>query len=278
MEFKAYQAINLGKPLSFLDQRLFKNNKHVKISRSRSGFRVYYKPSGAKSSFLIQDMIQDVKGDIAYDSKGNIEWKKSVFYSISQYSLAGKNSERRLYWRAVDLASIDGSKIYKLAVGSGSSRELLQKSVFSGNDIITGSFQRDTLVGGDGNDKITGRRGGDRLTGNGGSDIFIYDEYRDSVAYMSKGKLVPRAKNIDTITDFDGKSGDKINLRKINAVASTDSLTFIGTAQFSGAAGEVRFDQSVGALQVDIGDKKAFMYISLSGYKGEAFDASYLIL
>lgn len=50
----------------------------------------------------------------------------------------------------------------------------------------------------------------------------------------------------DTIFDFSGTAGDRIDLQSIDAKSSTaadDAFTFIGTAKFSKVAGQLRYEK-----------------------------------
>jgi len=88
----------------------------------------------------------------------------------------------------------------------------------------------DVLIGGGGNDLIHGGLGADTMTGGGGNDTFRYQAVEDST---------PTAR--DGIQDF--ASGDKIDLSRIDAIASSsvnDGFTFIGSNAFSNTAGELR--------------------------------------
>ena len=99
---------------------------------------------------------------------------------------------------------------------------------FDGNDIINGS-------GGD--DVIVGEAGADDLTGGAGKDIFVFNWVSDSTVSAS-GR--------DTIFDFSGASGDRIELRLADAnkfLWDSETFSFIGTAAFSGKAGELRYDK-----------------------------------
>ena len=119
-----------------------------------------------------------------------------------------------------------------------------------GNDLILGEAGDDRLTGGAGDDRIEGGPGGDRLTGGGGADIFAYASLADSQSYPPRSdgrKLLP-----DLITDF-ASGTDRIDLSAIDAVAGTapnDAFSFIGTAAFSGAAGQLRYEVSAGQTHI----------------------------
>ncbi|HYD25559.1 MAG TPA: M10 family metallopeptidase C-terminal domain-containing protein [Croceibacterium sp.] len=111
--------------------------------------------------------------------------------------------------------------------------------VFSGaaDDEIHGGGAADELYGGGGNDVLHGggggtvRDGGDRMTGGEGDDTFLY---------TSIDEASPNA--INYIWDFT-QGDDRIDLSAIDANTATpanDAFSFIGTAAFSGAPGELR--------------------------------------
>ncbi|HEX8126840.1 MAG TPA: Ig-like domain-containing protein [Allosphingosinicella sp.] len=107
----------------------------------------------------------------------------------------------------------------------------------AGNDLIQGSQNADIIVG---------RGNGDTLYGNGGNDVFRYDSISDS----NKAER-------DGIQDFN--AGDVIDLSRIDANVLVDgdqAFNFIGNAQFSGTAGELRFmnDSNGGPIWLVQGD------------------------
>jgi Ca2+-binding RTX toxin-like protein len=118
------------------------------------------------------------------------------------------------------------------------------RSVLSGKDAITGGRYDDWLNGFNSNDTIAGGGGADILTGGNGADRFVFKSLSDS-----------RSSKIDTITDFSRSRGDKIDLSKIDAktgISGNQAFTFIGTADFSGRKGELRY--LVGEFEDDYGD------------------------
>ncbi len=80
----------------------------------------------------------------------------------------------------------------------------------AGNDKLSGGNGRDQLVGGKGFDTLTGGAGGDNLQGGANNDKFVFLKVADSFGSSS---------NRDTIADF--RDGDVINLKSIDAVASS---------------------------------------------------------
>lgn len=140
-----------------------------------------------------------------------------------------------------------------------------------GNDRIDGQGGNDTLVGNDGNDVVEGGDGNDVVEGSGGddtvfggvgddiviggagSDFLFGGAGADSFAFYAGD--APVAGETDRIFDFDRAAGDRIDLNPIDAVAGggDDAFTFIGTAAFTGVAGQLRY-QVVGNAAFVSGD------------------------
>jgi Ca2+-binding RTX toxin-like protein len=131
-----------------------------------------------------------------------------------------------------------------------------------GNDVLCGGDGADTLYGGDGNDLIDGGAGRDRASGGLGADTFVF---RD-------GDLSGRGSTTcDHILDFSKLQGDRLSLVGIDANIKLDgdqAFTFIAGAEFSGAAGELRYGgyQRNTYVQGDVnGDGVADFAIRLDG-------------
>ena len=120
----------------------------------------------------------------------------------------------------------------------------------SSDDQLIGSWSEDYLVGGHGDDQLIGGLESDVLTGGKGSDRFVFQSYQDS----SKGKS-----NRDVITDFKSSHKDKIDLS-----ALSDDLAFIGSDEFTGVEGEVRFSNGLLQLNTDR-DSRANFEVQLIG-------------
>ncbi|APG95370.1 alkaline phosphatase (plasmid) [Sinorhizobium americanum] len=121
----------------------------------------------------------------------------------------------------------------------------------SGNDVISGDAGNDTLYGG---------LGADSLTGGAGADVFVF---------KSPGETTTAAGGRDSIFDFSTAGGDRINLSTIDAnaaVSGNQAFTFLGTAVFTGKAGELRYSRQASDTYIygDInGDKKMDFTIHL---------------
>lgn len=103
----------------------------------------------------------------------------------------------------------------------------------NGVNLLVGGGGADTLYGLMGNDRLIGGAGADQLQGGLGNDVFIYNAVSDSAP-----------SGMDTILDFQPLY-DKIDLSAIDAVPgfADDAFTFLGTAAFTGATGEVRYQK-----------------------------------
>jgi Ca2+-binding RTX toxin-like protein len=126
-----------------------------------------------------------------------------------------------------------------------------------GNDQLLGGLGHDVLDGGLGRDSLNGGNGTDVLTGGTGNDVFIFSALSDSPAGLDR----------DTITDF--SKGDRIDLRGIDAneaIRGNQAFRYIADGDFSGKAGELRFDPNTHLLQGDVnGDGIPEVEILLSG-------------
>jgi Ca2+-binding RTX toxin-like protein len=130
-----------------------------------------------------------------------------------------------------------------------------------GSDSLYGNAGANVLQGWNGNDLLVGRAGKDTLTGGAGSDRFQFTVIGDSVVGV----------NADRITDFSHAQGDRIDLAGIDArftVAGDQAFSFIGTAAFTGVAGQLHYWHDAGRTIVsgDVnGNRTADFNIILTG-------------
>ena len=128
-----------------------------------------------------------------------------------------------------------------------------------GNDRLIGGFGSDVLKGGLGADGLVGGPGQDHLTGGAGADVFVFGA--DAVA---------PGQPTDTIADFRAAEGDKIRLVGIDAVSGgrDDAFTFIGSAGFSGVAGQLHYRSAANGVTIEgdtNGDGVADFSVSILG-------------
>ncbi len=129
-----------------------------------------------------------------------------------------------------------------------------------GADDLYGESGHDTLKGGDGEDYLDGGKGRDKLTGGNGADLLHGGKGRDKFIQTKVEQSTPDAP--DTILDF-AQGKDLIDLQKID-----DLYRFIGQRDFTGRAGQVRYEYDRGNTVVEgdtDGDGTADLAITLTG-------------
>jgi Ca2+-binding RTX toxin-like protein len=131
-----------------------------------------------------------------------------------------------------------------------------------GNDYMVGGAGNDTLTGGVGNDTLIGGAGSDSLNGGTGNDTFDFDLVSDSPA----GPALR-----DSIVGGFSHGFDHIDLATIDAntlAGGNQAFSFIGSAAFSGIAGQLRYTNYSGNVIIDAdvnGDSTADMQILVAG-------------
>jgi Ca2+-binding RTX toxin-like protein len=136
-------------------------------------------------------------------------------------------------------------------LGGNASANLLNGD--GGHDTISGGAGADTLLGGSGNDLLNGEQGADQLVGGTGADRFLFGSVTEAQG--------------DVISDFSAAQQDRIDLRPMDAntmLAGNQAFTWLGGAVFTGAAGQLRFADSL--LMGDVnGDAVADFQVALTG-------------
>ncbi|MFY9260649.1 MAG: LamG-like jellyroll fold domain-containing protein [Gallionella sp.] len=110
------------------------------------------------------------------------------------------------------------SDVLSLAQAQGRYQTMRSALAASSNLTLVGGANADTLVGGVGNDTLTGAGGNDTLTGGAGADRFVF-------------KAVTNG--IDSITDFNSLTGDKLML---SSMLPAGYATTIGNYVFTTVA------------------------------------------
>lgn len=129
-----------------------------------------------------------------------------------------------------------------------------------GGNQIDGAAGNDTIFGNSGNDTLIGGAARDTLVGGAGDDIFLFRDGDFGGATTGTA---------DRIADF--ADGDTIDLSLVDAngtLAGDQAFAFIGTDAFTGAAGQLRFEQIGDSTfaQGDVdGDGTADFMIRLNG-------------
>ncbi|QNN64477.1 hypothetical protein H9L12_09115 [Sphingomonas rhizophila] len=203
--------------------------------------------------------------DYAYENGG--EGYDTVVASINHQLRA--NIEQLVLDGTADLRGY-GNGLDNMIVGNSGANLLYGRD---GSDTINGNSGNDIIYGEVGDDTLFGGSGLDRLYGGSGADTFGFAD--GDFAGMSSGTA-------DRIHDFSQAEGDRISLEQVDANPMLDAdqaFTFVGTAAFSGVAGELRYQQIVGNtyVQGDMdGDGVADFWIRVDGL--HALSASDLLL
>ncbi len=132
----------------------------------------------------------------------------------------------------------------------------------NGDDLLLGGTGNDLLIAGAGKDRLDPGTGKDTMTGGSAADVFVFsnEAVSDAVSKVTA----------DRITDFSHAERDRIDLRGIDAnslITGDQAFTFLGTAAFTGKAGELRIERSGIATYIvgDLtGDGAADSYIRLA--------------
>jgi Ca2+-binding RTX toxin-like protein len=137
------------------------------------------------------------------------------------------------------IENLIGSNFVDNLSGTGSANVL---TGLAGDDTLNGVGGNDTLLGGDGFDKLFGGAGIDTLVGGAGRDVLNGGADADTFRYLSIADTGTSGATRDSIADF-AVGVDKIDLSAIDANTlniPNDAFSFIGSAEFSGTAGELR--------------------------------------
>lgn len=189
----------------------------------------------------------DANGDNVYD----------VVVAASDGSLTDTQQMAVTVGNIVDGVTLTGTNSGNTLTGTVAEDTLRG---LGGNDSLNGGAGADLLEGGAGNDALTGGSGADRLVGGAGADQFVLASIGDS-----------QAGAFDVIADFSRGDRDKIGLSAIDAnvnQAKDQKFAFIGTAEFGGVAGQLRYEQVDGNTFVEgdtNGDGTADFVIQLTG-------------
>jgi Ca2+-binding RTX toxin-like protein len=202
------------------DDELHGDGEHD-ILNGGSGSDLMYGGEGNDTYFV------DCVGDTIVEYAG--EGTEQVCTQLAAYTL-GDYVENLTYIGAGEPAlNFTGSNVGNVIAGLGGPDIL---DGLGGADELRGNGGDDVLHGGDGDDLLIGGAGFDLLCGGAGGDLFRFADGDSGTGYAADG-----------ITDF-VNIVDKVDLRDVDSnglLAGDQAFTFIGTAAFSGAAGELRY-------------------------------------
>ena len=198
-------------------------------------------------------------------------------------------NEDRVYEMSVQVAqgTATFSETFSVITGTNSGTDNINGAYATGDDVIFARGGGDTILAGSGNDtvfgqaaddQIHGETGNDVLTGGGGNDTFYFDTALGVSA------------NVDTITDFNANTGDKIALDQtiftmLTVASPLASANFVANA--GGVAADandyVLYDTGTGNLYYDAdgsgaGAKLLFATLTLSGVSGSVDNTDFTVV
>jgi Ca2+-binding RTX toxin-like protein len=196
--------------------------------------------------------VVDSAGDVVIELAG--EGRDQILTSTSSYALGAALED--LMFNGGGSFTGTGNSLDNVIHGGGADDILIGAA---GHDELVGQSGDDVLLGDDGDDLIMGGGGVDIMAGGAGSDQFRFGGYETGVGAAA-----------DRITDFTSGT-DSIDLSRIDAdfwTVGNQAFSFIGSAAFSGTAGELRhgFDGVDTRIQADLdGDALVDFEIVLAG-------------
>jgi Ca2+-binding RTX toxin-like protein len=193
-------------------------------------------------------------GDSVVELTG--EGTEQVYTTLASYTLSDHVENLTFIGTPNTPLDFTGSNVANIILGQGGGDIL---NGLGGADELRGNAGADALDGGSGDDLLIGGGGADLLTGGTGGDLF-----RFSAGDCGAGAAADRIEDFVNVVD-------KIDLAGIDSnsgLAGDQAFSFIGTAAFSGTAGELRymFDGTDTWLQGDVdGDSVADVEIAFTG-------------
>ncbi|WP_336966207.1 Ig-like domain-containing protein [Sphingobium aquiterrae] len=188
-------------------------------------------------------------GDVVVEQAGLGTGTDTILTILRAYTL-GDNVENLTYSGASSFAGT-GNALDNTIIGGSASDKICG---LAGDDSLFGGGNNDTLYGGDGNDLLNGGYGDDILVGGAGADRLTGGDGADRYVFTAIGDSTTSAS--DHILTFWRAENDKIDLSAIDANIGTtanDSFAYMGSAAFTGAAGQLRY-QTVDGHAVIYGD------------------------
>ena len=180
-----------------------------------------------------------LRGSTGNDRLDGGDGNDRLFGGNGRDRLSGGGADDRLSGGTGNDVLSGGTGNDTLAGGAGTDRLFGD----GGNDILRGGTGDDMLHGGAGRDILNAGAGDDIVIGGRGTDILIGGRGADTFLFRATADSTARAH--DMIADFNRREGDRLDLSAIDADTSSggdQAFTFIAGRDFSGTAGELRFE------------------------------------
>lgn len=142
-------------------------------------------------------------------------------------------------------------------VTTGAGADILRGGL--GADLLRSGSAADMLFGGGGNDVLRGGLGTDLASGGAGADVFVFGTAEEARSGSGRDRILDFLASTDRI-DVSGIDADTANL-------GNQGFSYIGSAQFSAVAGQLRFGNGVVSGDVD-GDGRADFEIEIGNQVG----------
>ena len=203
--------------------------------------------------------------------------------------------EDRVYEATIQVAQGGATftEVFSVVTGtnSGPGTDTINGGYVTGDDVIFARGANDVIFAGSGNDtvfgqaaddQIHGELGNDVLSGGAGNDTFYFDTALDP------------STNVDTISDFNANTGDKIALDQtiftlLSVASPLNAANFAANAGGNAAAGAagaddyVLYDTATGNLFYDAdgngaGAKVLFATLTLAGVSGTVDSTDFTVI
>ena len=218
------------------------------ITAPTTGWINFYSSHDDGARMMIDDQYVfnnwNLQGSWNYNSRGSAYMEEGETYSFqAEMYEHGGGDVMRLFWQ------YDNNNIHIVPADNFSHlTSETQEYTGYGNDYdntMQGNDNGGTLYGYGGDDTLIGGAGVDNLYGGDGSDTFVFDL---------------KSTNEDTIMDW--MIDDKIDFSDL-----TSNPNYIGDNQFSGTAGEVRFNSKTKQLELDANaDQQSDLNVNVDSY------------
>ncbi|MBM6595472.1 M10 family metallopeptidase [Microvirga pudoricolor] len=238
------------------------------LSNYRTHVKLDLRPS-EYSTFSKAQLADLDEGTGIVLAPGNVA--NSLLYQGDRRSLIenakGGSGDDRLIGNAGDNRLFGNAGDDILSGGNGRD----QLTGHAGDDYLAGGKGADILNGSSGNDILLGQAGNDTLIGGGGADLLSGGAGADRFVLKSITHSTVDPFGRDSILDFSRQQKDKIDLSALDAntlIGGDQRFMFIGTDEFHGLAGELRYISANGSATVsgDVdGDGLADFAIAMSG-------------